>query len=460
MRLRYLAAAGLSPLLLLAMSLPSTSSGATTTPTPATDAAFRSQLSSYLQALQNALNAAANNPHTAANEAPHVQDGLTGLATAEAQVPTLSSQALEAMEGILGQSPTWQQEPTDIATGINSVGSQPTVGPSLTPVVKPNVKPATVGPNVIAALPGIYSDCSGGIPDLNGLFYGYWAAAQVASAANAVASGMPDGVDFAPALIIAGVAYGVANGIAIGLQADLTLGQDCATAAGNTTLENSWPTDPSAVTAGNPNGFTPASSQISVNALKALIGGIQTTLDAIQTTITTDITPDLTAAITTLGLAQGTANNIQTTAMDLQSRTDALLATIGTASDTTNHACETAVPTTCTANGLANTINTRMDTILANTASFQALGLRADIERDLASSSAGVVTLYALPATQGGYLELVQAILTQTINNELADGQSIGLAQTFATTGNNDYAAGKYEDAYKQYALAYQAAVR
>jgi hypothetical protein len=440
MRLRHIAAAGLAPLLLI-VGLPGTTASATNAPTgsPAEEA-FRGQLGTYLQDLQGALTAVATNPVTAATQAPNANDGKTSLAAAEAQVSQLTSQQLDAMQGILGKSPNWQQQPTNLTSAMSSV--QVAAKPKAANTITPHV----------AFLNGYINSCSSAPTNasLSALFYSYWVAAQVASAANAVASGMPDGVDFAVADIIAGVAFGVANGIAIGLGAALAAGQDCATAGFNTTLENSFPSDPEGGT-----NFVPASTQVSVDALAALVGGVKTTLDAIQLTIN-EATADLTEGLNTLGVAQGTANNIQATAIDLQSRTDALLATIGTAGDTTTPVCETAVPTTCTANGLANTINTRMDTILANTASLQAVQLRAEIERALAAAGPSVVTLYALPSSQGGYLELVASIVTQTVNTET----SIGNAQMYLAAGNQKYGAGQFEAAYQQYALAYQTAAR
>jgi hypothetical protein len=273
-----------------------------------------------------------------------------------------------------------------------------------------------------------------------GLFYAYWAAAQVASAANAVASGMPDGVDFAPALIIAAVIFGVANGIAIVLASNLALAADCSQAVANANLADGFPVDAN----GN---RTPGSSQISVNTLTVLAGGIETVLNSIQTTTNT-ITSTLTNVINSLATAQGTSNTIQTVTTDLQARTDALLTSVGTPGDTT----------TGSANGLANTINAREDTILANTDTFQALSLRAEIERNLSSSPTPAVALFALPKTQGGYIETVRDIVTSTVQAELAAGQSVGQAQANLAGANANLAAGKFSTAFGQYAQAYQQA--
>jgi hypothetical protein len=332
------------------------------------------------------------------------------------------------MQGVLSQNTSWQDQPKVLEQNLSGTGIK---------------APSTAAPA------GFLSDCTASLGDPRGLFYGYWAAAQVASLANAVASGMPDGADFVAADIIAGVAFGVANGIAIVLQANLTLSQDCAQAVSNAALEATYPTD---------NGnFTRASSQISVDALKVLSQGIQTTLDSIQSTIAT-IRTKLSAAINSFGSAQGTANTIQNIATDLQARTDALLSSIGTASDSATDPGVGGPPPTGTANGLANTINNREDTTLSNTAAFKALSLRMEIERNLAANGF-VVAIFALPASQGGYLETVQSVVTTTVNNELAAGQSVGQAQADLAAGNAALASHQYESAYQDFQAAYIQAV-
>ena len=78
---------------------------------------------------------------------------------------------------------------------------------------------------------GFLSNCQGSLGDLRGLFDSYWIAAQVASAASAVAAGFPSSLTFLPGLIIVAVIFGVANGLAISFAKDLSLSQDCAVAA-------------------------------------------------------------------------------------------------------------------------------------------------------------------------------------------------------------------------------------
>lgn len=426
MKRRYtIAASALAVSSLFASSFVTSADAGTTTPTTASEEAFRSTLDAYLQNLGAALGAASHNPLTQAAIAPTLQDQTAAIAVAEQQIPLLTAAELDAMQGILGTSPTWQKQPTILQQRLSQVST---------------AAPAAAAPA------GFLSDCSASLGDPRGLFYGYWIAAQVASAANAVASGMPDGVDFVAADIIAGVIFGVANGIAIILAGNLSLSSDCTTAVANAALAATYPTDPSAP---GPSHLTPASSQISVNILKLLAGGIQAALDSIQT-VTNRITLKLQAAGNSFGVSQGVANDIQTISTDLQVRTDALIALIGAPADTG----------TGTAHGLANTINAREDTTLSNTDAFQALSTRAEIERNLATPSTGpVVAMFALPAVQGGLLETVRDIVTATIASELAAGQSVGQAQTDLAAGNAALTAMNYETAYRAYASAYLKAV-
>jgi hypothetical protein len=303
---------------------------------------------------------------------------------------------------------------------------------------------------------GFLSDCSdsASLGDARGLFYSTWAAAQAAGAANAVASSLPDEVSYTPGLIVAGVAFGVANGLAIGLQDRLDRKLDCETAEFNETLISAFPVqgplDP------DEGEYTRASSQASVDRLTTAAAGIDTTLNVITTVINTT-TAKLIVVINNLGLAKGNTDAIQATSMDLQARAIDLLSSVGTPTD---QAAYTGSEPSGTANGLANTIDARQDTALANTASMQTLNVRLEIEETLSEAPRSSLALFALPASQGGYLETVRDIVTTTIVNELAAGQRIiGGAQEDLAAGNDALAAGQYEAAYQLYTEAYRHAV-
>jgi hypothetical protein len=85
--------------------------------------------------------------------------------------------------------------------------------------------------------------------------------------------------------------------------------------------------------------------------------------------------------------------------------------------------------------------------------------LRTQIEADLAEAdSATPVAWYLTPTANGGHLDLVQSIVTQTLANIQAAGGSVGNAQAFLTEANAQKAAGQFKEAYKSYRKAYKAA--
>lgn len=85
--------------------------------------------------------------------------------------------------------------------------------------------------------------------------------------------------------------------------------------------------------------------------------------------------------------------------------------------------------------------------------------LRSQIEADLSQpDGSSPIALYELPTAQGGYLDLVQTIVTQTISRIKAAGGATGNALTFLNTANAFKAAGKFKAAYDNYRKAYRAA--
>jgi hypothetical protein len=95
----------------------------------------------------------------------------------------------------------------------------------------------------------------------------------------------------------------------------------------------------------------------------------------------------------------------------------------------------------------------------ANTLALNDLILRSQIEADLAAEPSAVkVAWYMTPTANGGKLDLVQQIVTLTLANIQAAGGSIGNAQSFLNTANQDKAAGNFKSAYDNYRKAYKAA--
>jgi hypothetical protein len=415
---------------LVALPLASTAFAGTTSPS---QEEFRASLGVYLQNLQGALTAASRNTQTRAVVAPRLKANVKAIAAAKSKLSNLNGTQLDAMQAILGLNPSWEEQPDVLRQNLSQESS-----------TAQTTSAATTPP------PGFLSDCSdsANLGDTRGLFYSSWAATQAAGISNAVASSLPDGANFAPALIVAGVAFGVTNGLAIGLRDRLDRKLDCDTAEFNATLTSAFPVQGSLDP--NPGDYTRASSQASVDRLTTAAAGIETTLNLITTVINTT-TAKLTVVINNLGLAKGNTDAIQETSKDLQTRAGDLLTSIGKPDDQDPSG---------TANGLANTIDTRQDTALTKTASLQTLSVRLEIEETLSEAPRSSLALFALPASQGGYLETVRDIVTSTIVNELAAGQRIiGGAQESLAAGNDALAAGNYELAFQLYSDAYRHAV-
>lgn len=115
---------------------------------------------------------------------------------------------------------------------------------------------------------------------------------------------------------------------------------------------------------------------------------------------------------------------------------------------------------TIVANDNANTaaILTNANT---NKIELRDLILRSQIEADLSvADSAAVVALFELPNAHGGYLNLVTAIVTETIADVLGAGGTVSNAQAALNDANGAKAAGDFKTAYALYRKAYKAAGR
>jgi hypothetical protein len=120
----------------------------------------------------------------------------------------------------------------------------------------------------------------------------------------------------------------------------------------------------------------------------------------------------------------------------------------------------------------ATTVNTKLDSITSavNTANQTLnaltitvgdqgkLDLRLKIEEDLASPGNHSIALFEVPASGGGYLNLVRDIVADTIAKMQAAGQGVGNAQSFLAAGDAAAAAHDYKGAYADYGKAYRAA--
>lgn len=90
---------------------------------------------------------------------------------------------------------------------------------------------------------------------------------------------------------------------------------------------------------------------------------------------------------------------------------------------------------------------------------FQDQVLRLNIEENLASGHDAVL-LFQIPRDKGGHLELVRKVVADTIQKNLAAHLRVGYALEELAEGDEAYAAGEFEEAFRKYQDAYRAAVR
>jgi hypothetical protein len=186
-----------------------------------------------------------------------------------------------------------------------------------------------------------------------------------------------------------------------------------------------------------------------------------------RTTITTAISTGTTTVTTAVG--DGTAqiiSNDNTNKNTIVANDNANKNTI-VANDNTNR-------DTIVANDNANTASIIANDN-ANKAELKFLHLRTQIEADLSSTDGSVfVALFITPSTicrpvlnetgtaqpgqQCGYLDLVRAIVVQTIAN--IAGSNTAQANSFLTKGDGYKTAGDFRQAYQNYRSAYKTATR
>lgn len=102
-------------------------------------------------------------------------------------------------------------------------------------------------------------------------------------------------------------------------------------------------------------------------------------------------------------------------------------------------------------------IKAKLDALSAQLAGFQDQVLQIEIEKALADSNDNrPVSYFYLPAANGGLLELVRMTVEKAIQNNQAAGLNVGNSMNFFGQGDQNFAAGKYKDAYDDYGKAYR----
>ena len=117
--------------------------------------------------------------------------------------------------------------------------------------------------------------------------------------------------------------------------------------------------------------------------------------------------------------------------------------------------------TTTITTAIANAVTTLSSNSGSTQNQVRDLILNTQIEAELARDTGTTpVASYELPASAGGQLDKVRAIVAQTITSVLAAGGNVGTAQTVLAQGDQQKAAGQFKAAYDSYRKAYQLAAR
>jgi hypothetical protein len=421
--------AALSVVALLSSVLPASADSGTTTVLTPDEQATQTNVENLLTGLQGVLAQVNSNAVTAGGLQSTGTDPTAMIGAAAQQVSNMSGTSLDQLQSALNSDPNWQQIPQQLTGAVNQFAA---------------------GANKVSAkdFSGTFTDSCASPPD--GAYDEFTAtevANEVQSAAQAAMLAAPGviavfiGVDVPTGVKIAlAVIWGVANAVFLALSQTLAVSADCnATNFGNlqtslfpTVDANGSTTDPST------NGPARASSEASVLDLIQKAGKTSTEINSVSTTVGA-VNTQASTLVTNTGTLDSTLTTDDAQVTEIQTDVQTLQADVGVLNNT-----------------LSGDLG-KADQEIANLSTFQALQLRMDIEENLMRNGlgSGAVGLYELPKANGGYLELVQSIVTSVVTTEAAVKGANAIATADLNTANADFAAGQYKTAYQYYTKAY-----
>ncbi|MFN2427973.1 MAG: hypothetical protein ABR587_16170 [Candidatus Binatia bacterium] len=98
--------------------------------------------------------------------------------------------------------------------------------------------------------------------------------------------------------------------------------------------------------------------------------------------------------------------------------------------------------------------------LLQSIKDFQAEAIRFDVEANMiGDSSRTALSLFQLPAQHGGYLEVVRALVVESIDELQSPGDPMDDARRYLNGGDVNYGSEKWVEAYELYRSAYRVAV-
>lgn len=389
---------------------------------------FRRELSDYFTELEDAMRLY--------NEIPSVRQkfGQAGLQTptiiveAKQKIATMTPEELAQIRTVYAGFPGWREAPRS----INSL-----IKPALREQVGAQQMAAKQNGKEDITINGVADSCQDGInagitnTDIS-------IAKAVLIAAQAVAAAIP------PVLNIPAVAAVAAAESAVLVLETLKGIKDDCTSLDSSTVQ----------------GIVDGAKTQIINNDNSNKDTIVSSLDTKTTTVTNAITNAKTDIVNNDNTNRTTVTIAITNAKNDIVNNDTTNRNVIVANDNTN---KTAITT-----ALSNTQTSIVNNDNANKTALLDLLLRLQIEADLAKSGGdddddgggSAVALFLTPTANGGYLDLVQTIVTQTLANIRNAGGSIGSAQTYLNQANAFKTAGKFKDAYKSYRKAYKAAAK
>jgi len=382
-------------------------------------AAFRQQFIAYLAQMQHVGTTFAATPQGRVAFAQLRFNPATGISRAREAVRTMTPAQLTVLQRAMAAYPNWRAMPHALQKLVDRTGH-------------------ARRPQAVVITP---DDC----PTARAAGYTQTdveAAADASLAADAILEAVPSDVISIPVRIAAVIAWAIPQGIQRGFEHLYNIAQACDDADHQALLQT-LSTD-LATFSSNFNTFNS-----NFNALSTLVNN------------RLDVNISSRASQTSLDSLTSTFNSLNTL---VNNRLDVTVSSRATQTSVTNFNNEFTANATVV-NGKLDSIttsvtnaNTKLDNLTITVNNQGALDLRLKIEEDLSNPSNHGIALFEIPASAGGYLNLVRDIVADTIAKMQATGQGVGPAQGFLNAGDSSLAAHDYKGAYANFGKAYRAA--
>lgn len=388
----------------LAAVLALTASSATGKADPAGQAQFRRDLTAYLVQMQQVATRLQATPQGRASFARLHYDPAQSMAQARAEIQDLSPAQLAALQRAFSAYPAWRTMPAQLKMLTAKLPKGHRASVFITPDDCATARAAGITATDVEI------------------------AADAAFAADAILEAVPTDLLSEAVRIAAVIVWAVPNTTLRGFEHLYNIASACDDADHQALVQQNLDV-----------AVSTRATQSSLDSLTNNFNSFNTTFNALDTLIGNrlDVAVSTRASQTSL-----TAFNNEFTTFHTEFTANA--ATVNTKLDTIGSGVDTA--------------NQKLDALTITVNDQGKLDLRLKIEEDLASPGNHPIALFEVPASGGGYLDLVRDIVADTIAKMQAAGQGVGNAQSFLAAGDAAVAAHDYKTAYADYGKAYRAA--